>query len=164
MPRTRQSSAAKEPEATPAEYGHFAIVPARAVFDTRLHTRTLQALLLISTHTNTKKGGWCCPSLYRLSDLMGISRWAVRKHLVLLAQLGYLEVEPRTRSDGGDTSYAYRVLYDPILPDEFDTSVKRAAPAAPVDTPQSPPEVTGPVTSRGYPNGKYERRYTKGRG
>lgn len=98
--------------------GRFSIVPAYAVDDIRLPNPALRVLLALGTYS--AKDGWCWPSVGTIAQRLGISRQAVQKQIKVLAGLKYIEVRPRNRPDGSQSSNEYRLLFDGVLPSLFD--------------------------------------------
>src|SRR4051794_11190514 len=93
--------------------GRFAITPARAVEDQRLGDAPYRVLACLGTYAN--KDGWCWPSTSVLARRLGIARQSAQRSLGQLAQFGYIEIEPRRRTDGGHDRNRYRLLFDRAL-------------------------------------------------
>ena len=93
--------------------GRFAITPARAVEDHRLGDAAYRLLACLGTYAD--KDGWCWPSMPTLADRLGKTRQAVQRSIRQLAEIGYLEVEPRRRPDGSQDRNRYRLLFDRAL-------------------------------------------------
>src|SRR4051794_112350 len=89
--------------------GRFAITPARAVEDRRLGDAAYRLLACLGTYAD--KDGWCWPSMPTLADRLGITRQAVQRSIRQLAEIGYIEVEPRRRPDGSQDRNRYRLLF-----------------------------------------------------
>lgn len=130
----------------------FAIVPARALDDTRLRGGALKVLLALGTYCD--RDGWCWPAMQSVADRVGVTRQAVQQHIRDLEALGYVQTKGRVRGDGGQTSNAYRVIFDADLPPEFDRATPPQAELAPTP-PQAqslhPPqalELAPPASSR----------------
>lgn len=124
--------------------GRFSIVPAHAIDDTRLSASALRVLCALGTYGD--KEGWCFPSMATISKRLDISRSAVQKQVRALQALGYLEVRTRMRSDGGQSSNEYRLVYDRQLPGLFDRD-----PLQPGEAGGQPNTVAPPATSRVAP-------------
>ena len=93
--------------------GRFAITPALAVEDRRLGDAAYRVLACLGTYADRQ--GWCWPSTIALAQRLGITRQAVQRSLRQLAELGYIEVEARRRTDGGYDRNRYRLLFDRAL-------------------------------------------------
>lgn len=125
--------------------GRFAIIPARALDDAELGAAALKVLLVLGTHADRE--GWCFPSQDTVADRLGVSRQAVGKQIAALARLGYLEIHKTLRPDGRQGVNRYRVLYDPELPAERDTSLRDGGNLT--LPPGQPPGVAAGATPRG---------------
>ena len=88
----------------------FSIIPARAVYDSRLSPHALKVLCALGVHSD--KSGWCYPSLKKIGALIGCSRQTVSGHISILVRLGYIESRIQKRDDGGQSSNLYRILMD----------------------------------------------------
>lgn len=88
----------------------FSIIPARAVYDSRLSPSALKVLCALGV--NADRGGWCYPSLKKIGALIGCSRQTVSGHIGTLVSLGYIESRVQKRDDGGQSSNLYRILMD----------------------------------------------------
>ncbi|HIQ08481.1 MAG TPA: helix-turn-helix domain-containing protein [Anaerolineaceae bacterium] len=98
--------------------GRLAIIPARALFDARLHPRHIRLLLALGVFTDTN--GWCWPSLKTLSEIVGdpqpdgtvkpLSPGRISQLLKDLKTWGYVEIFPRYGENGRQLSNAYRVV------------------------------------------------------
>jgi hypothetical protein len=93
--------------------GRFAITPARAVEDHRLGDAAYRVLACLGTYAD--KDGWCWPSTIALAKRLGITRQAVQRSLKQISELGYMEVTPHHRADGGHDRNRYRLLFDRAL-------------------------------------------------
>lgn len=89
----------------------LSIIPAKAVTDRRLNETCLRVLGQIGTHTDNE--GWCFPRQGEIGKALSIGRPAVNRAVAKLAELGYLEVHPQRRKDGGKAANLYRVILDP---------------------------------------------------
>ena len=121
----------------------FAVIPASAIADKRLSLRELSVLAALGLHTD--RNGWCWPSSSRLGEMLGVSGGMVRQAIASLAGYGYVDIQPRQRADGGQTSNLIRVLFDTQPPDE-EMRVSDAPPVSPELTPPVSPELTPPVS------------------
>ncbi len=90
--------------------GRWAIVPAPAVEDKAVGDAAFRVLACLSTYSDTE--GWCWPSNETIAQRIGKTRQAVQQSLRLLQARGLIEVHPRRRSDGGDSSNKYRIVCD----------------------------------------------------
>lgn len=111
----------------------LSIIPARAVADRELNETCLRVLGQIGTYTDNE--GWCYPRQGEIGRELGIGRPAVNRAVAKLAELGYLEVHPQRRKDGGRAANLYRVVLDP--------PVEISAPAERQTTPHVPPAIQG---------------------
>jgi DNA-binding MarR family transcriptional regulator len=123
--------------------GRFAITPARAVEDERLGDAAYRLLACLGTYAD--KDGWCWPSMPTLADRLGITRQAVQRSIRQLAEIGYIEVEPRHRSDGSQDRNRYRLLFDRAL---FEVRDKTAEKVGQPDVAGGQPDVAGPQRGR----------------
>ena len=123
--------------------GRFAITPARAVEDHRLGDAAYRVLACLGTYAD--KDGWCWPSMQTLADRLGITRQAVQRSIRQLAEIGYLEVEPRRRPDGSQDRNRYRLLFDRAL---FAVRDKTAEEMGQHDVAGGQPDVAGPQRGR----------------
>jgi hypothetical protein len=98
--------------------GRFAMVPARAVDDSRLGRSAFFVLGVLATYGD--RDGWCWPSLATLAKRIGVSRQAVSRQLTGLERLGYVETKHRTHASGGTASNVYRIIHDADLGSEND--------------------------------------------
>ncbi|MAM95691.1 DnaA N-terminal domain-containing protein [Parvibaculum sp.] len=89
----------------------LSIIPAAAVADPNLNETCLRVLGQIGTYTDNE--GWCFPRQGEIGKVLGIGRPAVNRAVAKLAELGYLEVHPQRRKDGGKAANLYRVVLDP---------------------------------------------------
>lgn len=113
---------------------NLSIVPIRAYFDTRLQSDDLLLLGVLCGYTD--EDGYCFPSLAVMSKtfspLAGRAKVyddsTVSKKLNRLEGFGYLR-NPRQRKNkvGGFSSNQYKVLYDAVLPLEFDRRQNQTA-------------------------------------
>lgn len=124
------------------------ITPSDAWADQRLTPLQCRLLGLIGSYLGKDHKAW--PSQSTLATQLGVSRKAVNQGVKALQDYGYIEVEKRTREDGGYTSNCYFVVMDPrnrdvtpMLPEGY--------------TPCNPFEVTPPVTPEGYTKDPMER-------
>jgi DNA-binding MarR family transcriptional regulator len=116
--------------------GRFAITPARAVEDERLGDAAYRLLACLGTYAD--KDGWCWPSMPTLADRLGITRQAVQRSIRQLAEIGYIEVEPRHRSDGSQDRNRYRLLFDRALFEVRDKTAEKVG----------QPDIAGPQRGR----------------
>jgi hypothetical protein len=123
--------------------GRFAITPARAVEDHRLGDAAYRLLACLGTYAD--KDGWCWPSMPTLADRLGITRQAVQRSIRQLAEIGYIEVEPRRRPDGSQDRNRYRLLFDRAL---FAVRDKTAEKVGQHDVAGGQPDVAGPQRAR----------------
>jgi hypothetical protein len=101
----------------------FAMVPARAVDDSRLGRSAFFVLAVLATYGD--RDGWCWPSLATLAKRIGVSKQAVSRQLVELERLGYVETKHRTHPSGGTASNIYRIIHDADLGSENDRNDDR---------------------------------------
>jgi hypothetical protein len=94
----------------PVSNGRFCIIPARALGDKRLNRTDIMVLNALGLFGN--KEGWSFPSTSTIADMIGAHRVSVSKALSSLAACGYVETRTRYRTDGGQTSNEYRILFD----------------------------------------------------
>ena len=123
--------------------GRFAITPARAVEDHRLGDAAYRLLACLGTYAD--KDGWCWPSMPTLADRLGKTRQAVQRSIRQLAEIGYLEVEPRRRPDGSQDRNRYRLLFDRAL---FEVRDRAAEKVGQHDVAVGQPDVAGPQRGR----------------
>ena len=123
--------------------GRFAITPARAVEDHRLGDAAYRLLACLGTYAD--KDGWCWPSMPTLADRLGKTRQAVQRSIRQLAEIGYLEVEPRRRPDGSQDRNRYRLLFDRAL---FEVRDRAAEKVGQHDVAGGQPDVAGPQRGR----------------
>ena len=104
------------------KHGQFAIIPARALDDSRLDGKEkhLHALLVLGTYAD--KNGWCFPSLSTVGDWLMVSRSTMSEIFHELEQWGYLLIVHRETEEGVHESNKYRIIHDAELPNEFDRS------------------------------------------
>lgn len=103
-----------------SKHGQFAIIPARALDDTRFdkNERYLRALLILGTYAD--RDGWCYPGLKLISERLGVTRPTASKTMQDLADWGYLMIVHRPGKDGeGNQSNMYRIIHDAELPVKF---------------------------------------------
>ena len=103
---------------TPQRSGRFAIIPARAIDDSRLGNVALRVLCALGTYSD--RNGRCWPSLVTIARRLGMSRQAVSKQIQALHKLGYLDIEAQQRPDGGKGVNAYRLLFDGKIATAYD--------------------------------------------
>jgi hypothetical protein len=123
--------------------GRFAITPARAVEDERLGDAAYRLLACLGTYAD--KDGWCWPSMPTLADRLGITRQAVQRSIRQLAEIGYIEVEPRRRPDGSQDRNRYRLLFDRAL---FEVRDRTEEKVGQPDVAGGQPDVAGPQRGR----------------
>lgn len=93
--------------------GPFAMVPARAVDDSRLGRAAFFVLAVLATYGD--RDGWCWPSLATLAKRIGVSRQAISRQIIELERLGYIETQHQTHASGGTATNAYRIMHDADL-------------------------------------------------
>lgn len=125
----------------------FSVIPARAMCDPRVSNAAYRVLGVLASYADRE--GWCWPSQQTMADALGVKRQAVAKQLGALEELGYIDSRRRTRPDKGETSKAYRVLYDaePASEQEDDARPDVAPPATSEVAPPATSRVAGPATS-----------------
>ena len=121
------------------------ITPTDAWTDPNLSHLQCRLLGLIGSYMGKDQTAW--PSQKRLADDLGCSRKAINEGIKALKTRGYIDVKSQTREDGGQTSNLIHVRLDPLLREDH-------PPVTPELHPLSPPEVTPPVTSKGYTHKK----------
>jgi len=116
----------------------FSVIPVRAVTDKNMPVpvfRTLAALGLF-----TDKNGWCYPSLRALSELLGVSRSRVSRHIKWLAEHGYLNVLPQYNTDGSRGTNRIQVRFDYQPEDDFAAETPPEAEDEPSKTAEDEPQ------------------------
>ena len=88
----------------------FCIIPARALGDTRLTRADFMVLNALGLYGDTS--GWCFPSVDTIAHKANVEQVSVRRAIAKLKECGYVEVRPRFREDGSQTSNEYRILFD----------------------------------------------------
>jgi DNA-binding MarR family transcriptional regulator len=88
----------------------FSAVTSRAISDKRVTDSEYRTLGAIAAYAN--EDGWCYPSQQTLADLRGTTRQTINAHVKKLTELGYLNIQPRYRDDGGQTSNMMQVKLD----------------------------------------------------
>lgn len=90
----------------------YSILPARAVFDTRLSLYDKVVLAALGSYTDGD--GWCFPHQKTLAERLGIARSTICASIKKLSskEVGYLEVRARTASGRGKIGNEYRVKTD----------------------------------------------------
>jgi DNA-binding MarR family transcriptional regulator len=130
--------------------GRFAITPARAVEDHRLGDAAYRLLACLGTYAD--KDGWCWPSMPTLAERLGKTRQAVQRSIRQLAEIGYLEVEPRRRPDGSQDRNRYRLLFDRALFEVRDRAAEKVGQhdvaGGQPDVAGGQPDVAGPQRGR----------------
>jgi DNA-binding transcriptional ArsR family regulator len=124
--------------------GRFAVVPARAVEDRRLSPAALRVLCTLGTYGD--RDGFCWPAMGTVAKRIGVTRQAVSQQITVLEELGYLEIRPQKRTDGGNTVHRYRLLFDrallavrEALDNENNAPEGEQAQLAPPQAPLAPP-------------------------
>lgn len=123
----------------------FIVMPARILADERLSSAThLRVLMYLGLCAD--KHGWCFPSRRDVAARVGrITPARVSQCMRDLSDWGYVEVHAQSRdSDGGQTSNAYRILFDigePVAQTGEDGST-------PVSTTNPPVSQTNPSKKR----------------
>ena len=88
------------------------ITPADAWSDQRLTPLQCRLLGLIGSYLGKDHKAW--PSQNTLAQQLGVTRKAVNDGVKALREYGYIQVQKRTREDGGQTSNCYFVVMDPV--------------------------------------------------
>jgi DnaD/phage-associated family protein len=88
----------------------FSAITYRAITDQNITDSEYRTLGAIAAHAD--KDGWCYPSQKKLADLRGVTRQTINTHVKKLTELGYLNIKPRYREDGGQTSNLMQVRLD----------------------------------------------------
>lgn len=88
----------------------LSIIPAGAVFDTRLSATDLRVLAVLGTHTD--KRGWCFPKQKAVAERIGVARTTVTAAIKKLVECGWVKKKPRFRAGGGKTTCLYQVALD----------------------------------------------------
>lgn len=91
------------------ENGHFARLPAAAVYDPSVSAATLRILAALGVYAN--QDGLCFPSTTTLARRLGLSRQGVQYHIKKLDRLGYIIVSRRRREDGMNRPNLYQLVY-----------------------------------------------------
>jgi hypothetical protein len=124
------------------------ITPADAWSDQRLTPLQCRLLGLIGSYLGKDHKAW--PSQNTLAGQLGVTRKAVNDGVKALREYGYVQVQKRTREDGGQTSNCYFVVMDPVSRSGDIPCEAEVTPQSPYgDTPCNPMEVTPPVTPKG---------------
>lgn len=142
----------------------FIVLPARILEDKRLSSAThLRVLMYLGLRAD--KHGWCFPSRKDIAAKVGgITPARVSQCMRDLSEWGYVEIHSQSRdSDGGQTSNAYRILFDIGAPvdeaaeaDKDDhTPVRPATP--PVSKANSRKKRSTPVSQTNPPVSRAER-------
>lgn len=98
--------------------GSFAMVHSAVIDDVRVGAAELRVLVALGSYADGD--GWCWPRQKHLAERLGISRQAVSKSLILLADHGYIEIERRhDDATGSQIASRYRVRLDYVLPPEM---------------------------------------------
>lgn len=126
--------------------GHLVIIPARAVTDQRVSPAAFRVLSALGSHTD--RAGWCRVKQDTIAALLGASRQAVSKQLLVLEELGYVGVVRTGRSS------RYRVLLD--VPDECPIQPDVVSPDCPMQ-PGVASDATSEVASDSTPRGCIDR-------
>jgi hypothetical protein len=122
----------------------FSIIQSTAVADHNISNAQFRTLAALGIYGD--KNGWCFPKLNTIGMMLGKSKQAVSKDIRHLFELGYLEIYPQKRADGGNTYNKYRLLFDTNRQPYVDT------PSTPeVDTPSNP-EVDALTSHYNAPN------------
>ena len=85
------------------------ILPKALVYDQRIPDAAFRVLAALGIHTDTETGK-CFTSLRTIANGLGKSRQAVHRQTRILADLGVIEIKPRKRGNGSNSSCEYRVL------------------------------------------------------
>lgn len=106
----------------------FSISPAKAARDTELPDTVFRTLAVLGIYGD--EDGWCFPSLRTIAKSRGISHQAVSKHIALLVEKGYLNIQRRSDEENGNLSNLYQIRFDrplstsevtPLSTSEIDT-------------------------------------------
>lgn len=92
------------------ERTRFAILPAVAVYDSKLSHAAFRVLSVLASYSD--RDGWAWPRLTEIGESLGMSKTTVSEHIGGLERLGYIEVERRFYEHGGQRSSRYRLVYD----------------------------------------------------
>ncbi len=100
-------------------HGHTAvlILMRRAGYDGRLNNAARRILMILGGHADINCTSF--PSIQSIARQQGVSRQAVRKQIIVLEELGYLEIEQRYTGKGGQTSNLY-ILNEQMVRDYVD--------------------------------------------
>ena len=102
--------------------GAFSRLPIAAVYDPRITDAELRALAALAGSADRR--GYSYVSHGLIARRLQTTRQNVQALLRKPVQLGYVEVNPRTRPNGGRAANVYRLVYPP-LPDAPSTVPKR---------------------------------------
>ena len=105
----------------------YSRVPEAAFPDWRISSPALRVLGILCRYTD--KNGYCFPSQSTIAKRLGLARSTINYHIKKLRQLGYLQIERRTTSSGGETSCLYRITTPPEADSPDDLQI---------DTPDNP--------------------------
>ena len=106
---------------------NLSIAPIRALFDTRMNQEDILLLGILCTYTD--EDGYCFPGLETISKILSpiVGREkpfdvsTISKRMVRLAQFGYVVNKGQRKTAAGSyKSSQYKVIYDAVLPLEFD--------------------------------------------
>lgn len=104
----------------------FSVVPARALFDTRLVQDDITLLTVVCMYIN--EDGYCYPSLETISNIYSpitgrdkpYDKSSMSKKIDRLESFGYVvKVKQQTTESGSFRSNLWRVIHDRELPKEF---------------------------------------------
>ena len=122
LPRRQRRKGAEFPKLSlKPPHTKFAVIPSRAITDTRINTRKPLLLLLGALGIHASVWGICYPSQRRLATLCGKSPSWANKYLAELKRLGYVRrlVPPKYR--GSRSANRLQILWqgaDPLPPKE----------------------------------------------
>lgn len=97
----------------------MSIANALAYRDKRLSPCDLLVLGVLGIYADSRTF-YCYPSQGKIAAWLGVSRKAVNRSICVLVETGWLLKRRRYRPNGSETSCAYKVLYDHMLPTEHD--------------------------------------------
>lgn len=88
----------------------FSILQAKAVKDKRITDAQFRTLAALGMYAD--EDGWCFPKQATIGDDIDKSRQAINRDIKALRELGYIEVRPQFKDDGGRRANKYRLIYD----------------------------------------------------
>lgn len=93
----------------------YSIIPARAIFDTRLTAFDVRVLAVLGTHTDRQ--GWCVIKQRTIAERLVATREGVNKALKKLIDCGWVEAVNQTSERFGKMASLYRVIMDHSAPE-----------------------------------------------